>query len=600
MEKTGCKTVETPHILLTSLGKNAIFTTYEWGKEEVTADLAPLALVEFLKKLDLPMPNSVVAVVTKEAESQTWPKFQEGICGISDFNPVEVKMVKIPNGIDEDEIGEILESVAESIPEGAELTLDVTHGLRHFPFIFYALALYLKSLRGVEILGAYYGMVDAGDSKPIIDLQRLLELPEWFHAVRMFRDHGTTKPMADLLQPLAERLNKKTGQLFTSGNKEEKKKGQQLSNQAKQVRGSVDWLKQYAFAYESALPVELEKASRGLIDSIKKLSTIDSPYLPPLVFELTDTITSTAEKSAFEKFPRTGNWKQNTLLDSEELKRQAYMIDLYLSRDQLFLAVGLMREWVVSWLIWKSGKKKEIKNWLDNSEVRPRYERILGAIGVSAKSGGPWLTMTPEQIEFQKFWNRLTDNLRNALHHHAMRSNAVEKTPSSLVKVQCFWNKLKVDGLKPTSGISLPPLGGRLLISPQGRRPGVLFSALKVANPDTCLVICSKETTSGIPDAAENAGFKGHIEQIELTDPLGGFADIDVVAKRAQGYLSYADAVIANITGGSTLMGVIVQRLVEDAQKLDCQVKRFALIDRRATDDQEREPFVQGESHWLD
>ena len=138
-----------PHILLTSLGKNAFSTTYEWGKETVTAELAPLALVEFLKKLSLPMPNRVVAVVTEEAKIGTWPTFQKGIGKVPDFNPVKIEMVKISNGIDRSEISEILESVAKCIPEGANLTLDVTHGLRHFPFIFYALVLYLKSLRGV-------------------------------------------------------------------------------------------------------------------------------------------------------------------------------------------------------------------------------------------------------------------------------------------------------------------------------------------------------------------------------------------------------------------------------------------------------------------
>ena len=208
--------------------------------------------------------------------------------------------------------------------------------------------------------------------------------------------------------------------------------------------------------------------------------------------------------------------------------------------------------------------------------------------------------MTCEQEDFRDFWNRLTDNLRNALHHHAMRIEALEESPSSLKTVQDFWNRLKEDGLKEKGRIDLPPLGGRLLISPQGRRPGVLFSALKVAQPDTCLVICSKTSASMIPDAAKHADFKGHIEQIKLADPLGGFAEIDTVAERAHGYLLYADKVIANMTGGSTLMGVIVQRLVEDAQKLDRPVKRFALIDRRSTEEQDSDPFVESDCHWLD
>lgn len=589
------------HILLTSLGTRVFNnTTYTWNKKEVTADLAPLALMELFDKLGLSIPDRFVAVVTKGAETTTWPVFRDWV---SDNCEVEPESISIDDGRNSDEIRKILESVANPayIPEGAELTLDVTQGFRHFPFIFYALVLYLKSLRGVKIRGVYYGMAEGippADPKPIIDLQPLVELPEWFYAVRMFRDQGTTMPMADLLQPLINTLNQKTGQLFKDGNKEA---GTKHSKQAKQVTSSVDWLKNYAFAYESALPLELERASRGLVNSIGKLPTIGSQDLPPLVGELTESIVIAAQETAFTTPPKKkGTWKENIPLNENELKRQAYMIDLYLERGQLSLAAGLMREWIVSWAIWKSGKLGEIENWLDNNKVRPRYERILGAIGASAKSGGPKLVLTPKQDEFRKFWNQLTDNLRNALHHHAMRPEALEEVPSSLKNVQKFWNQLKNDGLKTTGGIDLPPLGGRLLISPQGRRPGVLFSALKVADPDTCLVICSDISADSTRDAAREAGFKGHIEQIKLEDPLGGFSEIDIVAENAHDYLSYADEVRANITGGTTLMGVIVQRLVEDAQELSRPVRRFALIDRRPQEEQDSDPFKIGEPHWLD
>ena len=90
------------------------------------------------------------------------------------------------------------------------------------------------------------------------------------------------------------------------------------------------------------------------------------------------------------------------------------------------------------------------------------------------------------------------------------------------------------------------------------------------------------------------------IECIELADPLGGFKEIDEVIEHTQGYLSYANEVKANITGGSTLMGVIVQQLVEEAQKLDRPVNRFALIDRRPTEEQDTNLFVESDYHWLD
>ncbi|MYK19553.1 TIGR02221 family CRISPR-associated protein, partial [Candidatus Poribacteria bacterium] len=421
------------------LGMRAIKTEYLWNGKKAEADLTPLALVELLEKSQLP--NRVVAVVTQDAKRETWQIFRAGICRTLRLSP---ELVEIPNGSSTDEIRQILETVANRVPEGADLTLDVTQGFRHFPFIFYALVLYLKSLRGVNIRGAYYGMVEGiprDDPKPIIDLQPLLELPEWFHAVRMFRDQGTTNPMANLLQPLSDTLDKEKAELFKRDCKEA---GKERLEQAKQVKGTVDSLKSYAFAYESALPLELEKASRGLIDSIQALPTIDSPSLPPLVGELTESIVSAAEKSAFEKRPRRGQWKKSIPLDENELKRQAYMIDLYLERDQLSLAVGLMREWVVSWAIWKSSKTEEIKNWLE-LDVRESYSKELGAIGAAARGGASTSTLTSLVPKgFGNFWNQLTIELRNALHHHAMRIDALEEPPKSLQSVQNFWNTLKL------------------------------------------------------------------------------------------------------------------------------------------------------------
>ena len=593
IETTIYQPSDAPHILLTSLGMRALKTIYMWNEKTVTTKLTPLALVQLLEESQLP--NRVVAVATQGAKRETWQLFRSGICKTLKFSP---ELVEIPDGNSTDEIRQILESVANRIPEGADLTLDVTQGFRHFPFIFYALVLYLTSLRGVKIRGAYYGMIEGTPQdapKPIIDLQPLLELPEWFHAVRMFRDYGTTKPIADLLQPLADTLKQETGQLFKVGNKET---GKEHSEQLKQVKSSIDSLEKHAFAYESALPLELGKASKMLVNSIQELPAIDNPGLPLLLTELIKTVVDAAEESAFEEPPnKGGNWKSVIHLDKDELERQAQMIDLYLDRGQLSLAIGLMREWVVSWAIWKSEESTQIRKWLDR-DVRQRYEHRLGAIDAFARDSEFRSTITLEQQEFGKFWNQLTNALRNALHHHGMRADAFEKPPPSLENVRHFWNELKKDS------IDMPLLGGggggKLLISPHGTRPGALFSALKIAEADSCLVICSDLSASSVPEAAKHADFAGCIHQIRIDDPQGGFDEIDEITQQARQYLLSADEVIANMTGGTTLMGIVVQQLVEEAQKLDRPVRRFVLIDRRRPEDQASNPFVEGDSCWLD
>ena len=58
-----------------------------------------------------------------------------------------------------------------------------------------------------------------------------------------------------------------------------------------------------------------------------------------------------------------------------------------------------MREWIVSWAIWKSEESTQIRKWLDR-DVRQRYEHRLGAIDAFARDSEFRSTITPEQQEF--------------------------------------------------------------------------------------------------------------------------------------------------------------------------------------------------------
>ena len=245
------------------------------------------------------------------------------------------------------------------------------------------------------------------------------------------------------LETLADKLNSEVGELFRAGKKEDglakREQYKQVNKKLDDTKDAVGSLERHSFAYESGLPLELGKASQQLTASIGQLDPKEFDGLPPLVEELRNTIASVATESAFATAPTNGGWKTNVALDENELKRQAGMIDLYLERDQLPLAVGLMREWVVSWAILKCGDSSEIEKWLDRG-VRLRYERRLGALGAFARGG---ITITDEQQKFGTFWNQLTDSLRNVLHHHAMREDALERPPGSLESVREFWDQLK-------------------------------------------------------------------------------------------------------------------------------------------------------------
>ena len=120
----------TEHILLTGLGNRATQTLYQLGSATATAALTPLALIQLLDH-DA-RPDRVIALCTEGAKSSTWQMFQDSVCKTLG---IEAECVDIPDGRTGDEIREIVEKAAAQFAEGDDLTLDVTQGLRHFPFV---------------------------------------------------------------------------------------------------------------------------------------------------------------------------------------------------------------------------------------------------------------------------------------------------------------------------------------------------------------------------------------------------------------------------------------------------------------------------------
>lgn len=141
-----------------------------------------------------------------------------------------------------------------------------------------------------------------------------------------------------------------------------------------------------------------------------------------------------------------------------------------------------------------------------------------------------------------------------------------------------------------------------MLVSPVGMRPGALYSALRVAEParvDLLLVVCSQQTRPAIAEACRAAGYGGEVVPVVLDDPLGGVTELDRRAGEAKPRLVDAAEVLVNITGGTTLMGVLVERIAKQAPRT-ARVHRFALVDRRSPGEQEADPYRPGEPCWLD
>ncbi|RMG35560.1 MAG: hypothetical protein D6725_12350, partial [Planctomycetota bacterium] len=415
--------------------------------------------------------------------------------------------------------------------------------------------------------------------------------PEWFYAVRVFREFGLAAPIAERIRQDIQNPEP-TDTSPAASPDVPRRELRPMENAATALRG-------FSFTYGAGLPLELGKSAQFVASAVPEAAKSEAAHQLPLVESLAEIVQQAAEPLAFTRKRRfRGQWKESVPLDAEELERQARIIDSYFKHHEIALAVGLMREWIVSWAMWKDGCTSD---WLKR-KTREKYERRLGALARLTRDKPADLELTPEQHEFGTRWRELAEELRNVFHHHGMRPQSLESTPKPFKAVCEFWRRLR------TGDIGLPDLGGgagRLLISPQGSRPGVLYSAVCAARavgepPDRCLVICSNDSAGTVDEALEKAGFQAAVEKLIVQDPYAGVAELERLVSDATPFLLDADTVVANLTGGTTLMGVAVQKLVDKARDLGRPVYRFFLIDRRDPEEQSTNPYVPSDHHCLD
>jgi hypothetical protein len=56
-----------------------------------------------------------------------------------------------------------------------------------------------------------------------------------------------------------------------------------------------------------------------------------------------------------------------------------------------------------------------------------------------------------------------------------------------------------------------------------------------------------------------------------------------------------ARCVVVNVTGGTTALQYLAERIGRDAERLGVPVRRIALVDRRPYEQQQAEPFACGD-----
>jgi len=378
-------------------------TTYVWQDKEYTSWYAPVASCHFLK------PDALIVFLTEDAEDKVFKDFKSALP-----QTLEVRSVPVPLGKNEQELWQIFEVVSGSVVPNEDVAFDITHGLRSFPLLGLLAAAFLRSGLDVSLRAVLYGAYDVRDKTalphrtPMFDLSSMVKLLEWAAAADRFNRTGDARYLASLAEEQHKQLAlasqedhlllEQAGKLGNLANIlinishslrliRPHQAMQHISNLSKQIQEAQPALKRSA----AARPFNL--LLQNVLDSYGPLALID-----PLN-------------------------KRNQL---ETLGVERVMIKWYEEREQWVQAVSLAREWLVSYLMIKSGEKTITK-----LNLRRGFEDLINSESIklaqAKKSNRSYEPVSLNGISDLEnilgLWNQLTDT-RNDILHAGMRENA--------------------------------------------------------------------------------------------------------------------------------------------------------------------------------
>jgi len=123
----------------------------------------------------------------------------------------------IDYGINDDELWAIFErylEISESIEDGDELYLDITHSFRSLAMMSLVMTQFASSISGKKfrLKGVYYGMLEYLNETeekiaPIVNLNILFELQEWIKAIDAIKKYSDFDPLIEILDKEGIELN---------------------------------------------------------------------------------------------------------------------------------------------------------------------------------------------------------------------------------------------------------------------------------------------------------------------------------------------------------------------------------------------------------
>lgn len=230
---------------------------------------------------------------TQEAKTKNWyddghwdrenncPQKCEGLeTRISGLNlAFPVGQIDIPEGFKEAEIWDIFDIVYGVLNQGDEVIFDITHAFRSIPLLAIVILNYAKVMKGINLLGIYYGAFEAlGQARevkelpvdkriaPLLDLTPLVTLADWTAAIDRFIGAGDASGVSALARKAAAPVMAKS-------------RGKDAA--AGSVKGIADALGFFSKQLSTCRGPRIVDAAKFVISELSKNETID--FVKPLV-----------------------------------------------------------------------------------------------------------------------------------------------------------------------------------------------------------------------------------------------------------------------------------------------------------------------------
>ncbi|MCS6840120.1 MAG: TIGR02221 family CRISPR-associated protein, partial [Roseiflexus sp.] len=330
-------------------------------------------------------------------------------------NVKDAQPVRIPDGRNDLELWEIFQTVIDAIEPEEAVIFDITHGFRSLPFLSFLAAAYLRVVKNIRLEGVYFGNFEARDQSvtpnrtPVLDLTAFVELLDWMVGADYFVRFGDARDLARLLQAQHERIKPDP---HTAS------KADMSDWNNSPIKTTASSLMRVSQALRVVRPAEAMHASAQILQqlpqAIPSIGALARPFIP-LGQHVTESFQRIALSNHEQSNPR------------RVLQTERDLIGWYLERNQVFQAVALAREWLISWTMVQLG----LHNQLLERDIRRRVEDALGAeVQKQSKKTAASehenelldLSALPSHDDVVKLFGQLGE-LRNDLMHAGKRKN---------------------------------------------------------------------------------------------------------------------------------------------------------------------------------